>query len=81
MEEKNKGLCWECRKAWSVHYNLEFPWVHCHHEPKDKPIFTPGSRSCDPDVSKWGINEMGLKWYNTTDYHNKSWDGEKIVII
>jgi len=39
-------LCWECRERWGDHLTdksnldrlleVDKPWLHCHHEPKEK---------------------------------------------
>ncbi len=32
------NLCWECQKEMDLQgYVRPHPWVHCHHEPKEKP--------------------------------------------
>ena len=31
------GLCWKCREYWNKHAPQSgIPWLHCHHEPKNK---------------------------------------------
>jgi hypothetical protein len=33
----SEGLCWKCKEQFHLWVGSGAPWVHCHHEPKEKP--------------------------------------------
>jgi hypothetical protein len=40
-----------------------------------------GKMVSDPDTTGWGTTEEGIRWYNTTDHHEKMWNGTIIVLV
>jgi hypothetical protein len=44
-------------------------------------IIYDGIVSVDPDITGWGANQYGAKWFNRVDMQWKSYNGIEIVLL
>lgn len=56
----SEGLCWKCKEYWDKHTPKEMePWIHCPHEPKEKPEVKCWACEDHDWVIKWNATVRG----------------------